>query len=220
MPLTLALCLGAIGASVACVPRARPLVGVETAARLPAAQLPAVPQLIRFAWRYDDDTFDVKGDGVVRSGPPDRARLDLFIANGFGNGMAILQGDSLFVPGIDLIRRFLPPPPLLWGALGRLALPAGRDTVARQDGDTLRADISGTDIDKRTWRVHFANAQLVRIERIEDGRVVEWTERTPQPDGTLTLRYRNAAGRRSLAIDVSEVINIVEGFDDSIWRTP
>ncbi len=213
------LLLLAAGAS-ACTPRARPLGGVEADIALPAAELPTTPQLIRFSWTYADETFDVKGDGVVRSGPPDRARLDLFIANGYGNGMAILQGDSLFVPGIDLIRRFLPPPPLLWAALGRVALPAGRDTIVRLDGDTLRADLSGTDTDKRTWRVHFASSALRRIERIEDGRVVEWAERVPLDDGTMRLRYVHNSGRRSLQLSVTETINIPEGFDDAIWRKP
>ena len=206
--------------TAACTPRARALGGVEADIPLPASELPATPQLIRFSWTYADETFDVKGDGVVRSGPPDRARLDLFIANGYGNGMAILQGDSLFVPGIDLIRRFLPPPPLLWAALGRVALPAGRDTIVRLDGDTLRADLSGSDADKRTWRVHFASSALRRIERIEDGRVVEWAERVPLDDGTMRLRYVHNSGRRSLQLSVTETINIPEGFDDAIWRKP
>ncbi len=206
--------------AAACAPRARALTGVEARRELPPAELPASPQLIRFSWTYADETFDVKGDGVVRSGPPDRARLDLFIANGYGNGMAILDGDSLFVPGIDLIRRFLPPPPLLWAALGRLALPAGRDTLVRQDGDTLRADIFGTETDKRTWRVHFAGDALRRIERIEDGRVVEWTERVPEGNGQLRLRYVHTTGRRSLLLSVTETLNIDEGFDDAIWRKP
>lgn len=209
-----------VAGATACTPRARALGGVEADIALPEAELPSTPQLIRFSWTYADETFDVKGDGVVRSGPPDRARLDLFIANGYGNGMAILQGDSLFVPGIDLIRRFLPPPPLLWAALGRVALPAGRDTIVRLDGDTLRADLSGTDADKRTWRVHFASSALRRIERIEDGRVVEWAERVPLDDGTMRLRYVHNSGRRSLQLSVTETINIPEGFDDAIWRKP
>lgn len=215
----LLVCCGS-AALLACAPRARPLVGVETRAQLPAAQLPTTPQMYRFEWKYSDDTFDVDGEGVVRTGPPERARLDLFIAGGYGSGLAVLDGDSLFVPGIDMIRRFLPPPPLLWGALGRLALPAGRDTVARLDGDTLRADISGTAIDKRTWRVHFASTRLARIERIDGDRVVEWVERVPQADGTLRLRYTNASGRRSLQLLVTEILNVNEGFDDAIWRVP
>jgi hypothetical protein len=214
-----ALLLVALTAA-ACAPRARPLVGVETRSPIPRTPLPAVPQLYRFDWTYEDDTFDVKGDGVVRTGPPERARLDLFIANGYGNGLAILEGDSLFVPGIDMIRRFLPPPPLLWAALGRVALPPGRDTTVRLDGDTLRADISGTTNDRRTWRVHFFGSALVRIERIEDGRVVEWAERVPQPDGALRLRYVHTSGRRSLNLAVSEILSIEEGFDDAIWRKP
>lgn len=212
------LCL--VAAASACAPKARPLLGVETRVPVPVAQLPSTPQMLRFTWTYADETFDVKGDGLVRTGPPDRARLDLFIANGYGNGMAILEGDTLFVPGIDLIRRFLPPPPLLWGTLGKLALPAGRDTVVRMDGDTLRADISGSDSDKRTWRIHYANARLVRIEHIEGGRVVEWMERVPAADGTLRLKYVHNTGRRSLQLSVTETLNIEEGFDNAIWRRP
>jgi hypothetical protein len=204
----------------ACAPKARPLLGVEARVPVPVAELPSTPQMLRFTWTYADETFDVKGDGVVRTGPPDRARLDLFIANGFGNGMAILEGDSLFVPGIDMIRRFLPPPPLLWGTLGKLALPAGRDTVVRMDGDTLRADISGSDTDKRTWRIHYADSRLVRIERIEGGRVVEWMDRVPVSDGTLRLKYVHNTGRRSLQLSVTETLNIEEGFDNAIWRRP
>jgi hypothetical protein len=215
-----ALLLLAAAVLPACAPKARPLLGVETRTAIPRTPLPATPQLYRFDWSYADETFDVKGDGVVRTGPPDRARLDLFVGNGFGNGMAILEGDSLFVPGIDLIRRFLPPPPLLWAALGRVALPAGRDTVVRLDGDTLRADISGSDTDRRTWRVHFSGASLARIERIEGGRVVEWAERVPLGEGRLRLRYVHTSGRRSLALSVSEILTIEEGFDDAIWRKP
>lgn len=215
-----ALLMGVLLSVAACAPRARPLTGVETQRSLPPAELPPTPQLIRFNWTYEDETFDVKGDGVVRTGPPERARLDLFIANGYGNGMAILHGDSLFVPGIDLIRRFLPPPPLLWAALGRLALPAGRDTVARLDGDTLRADISGTETDKRTWRVHFVANRLARIERIESGRVVEWAQRVPLEGGAMRLRYVHTTGRRSLELLVNETLNVEEGFDDAIWRKP
>ena len=204
----------------ACAPRARPLTGEVTTSAIPRSGLAAVPELYRFDWQYADETFDVRGDGVVRTGPPDRARLDLFIANGYGNGMAILDGDSLFTPGIDLIRRFLPPPPLLWAALGRVALPAGRDTVVRLDGDTLRADISGTDRDARRWRVHFAGSRLARIERIEGARVVEWAERVPGEAGTLRLRYVHTTGRRSLSLAVQDVIPVPEGFDDIIWRRP
>jgi hypothetical protein len=207
-------------AAAACAPRARPLTGVAAAITIPATALPAVPQLYRFEWAYADETFDVRGEGVVRTGPPDRARLDLFVASGYGGGMAILDGDSLFVPGIDLIRRFLPPPPLLWASLGRVALPPGRDTTVRLDGDTLRADIAGAARDARTWRVHFSGRDLVRIERIEDQRVLEWAERVPDGEGRLRLRYVHTGGRRSLSLAVSEILTIQEGFDDAIWRRP
>jgi hypothetical protein len=209
--------LAALGA---CAPRARPLTGEMTTSAIPRTGLPSTPELYRFDWRYADETFEVRGEGVVRTGPPDRARLDLFIANGYGNGLAILEGDSLFVPGIDLIRRFLPPPPLLWATLGRVALPPGRDTVVRLDGDTLRADISGSERDARTWRVHFSGSRLARIERIEGARVVEWAERVPGDAGTLRLTYAHTTGRRTLVLSVHEVLTVNEGFDDAIWRKP
>ena len=50
----------------------------------------------------------------------------IIIAGGFGSGGAVLIGDSLDIPGIELTRRLIPPPTLLWAALGRTNLPIGR----------------------------------------------------------------------------------------------
>lgn len=179
-----------------------------------------------FTWRYKDDTFEAQGDGVVRVAGPNRARLDFFLKNGMGGGMAILDGDSLIIPGIDLVRRFLPPLPLLWATLGRLAVPATPDTVARVDGDTLRADLGvlrGNDASKTgssAWRVTFAAKVLARVERIEKGKVQEWVSRSlNEAAGTGELRYMNEGGRRSLSISVTETKN-VNPFDDAIWRRP
>jgi len=172
-----------------------------------------------FTWKYKDDTFEAQGDGVVRVAAPERARLDFFLKNGMGGGMAILDGDSLLIPGIDLVRRFLPPLPLLWATLGRLAVPPTRDTIARVDGDTLRADLRGTDA-ARIWRVTFAGRVLARVERIEKGKIQEWVSRTiNEPSGTGELRYTKEGGRRSLSISVTETRS-VEAFDDAIWRRP
>ena len=140
--------------------------------------------------------------------------------------MAILDGDSLIIPGIDLVRRFLPPLPLLWATLGRLAVPATPDTVARVDGDTLRADLGAlrsndaANTSAPAWRVTFAGKVLARVERIEKGKVQEWVSRSVNDGaGTGELRYMNEGGRRSLSIMVTETRN-VEAFDDAIWRRP
>jgi len=209
----------------ACAPSARPLIGVPTTAALPPAELSIRPQLLRFTWTYKDETFEANGDGVVRHAPPARARLDFFLRNGMAGGYAILVDDSLTVPGIDLVRRFLPPVPLLWATLGRLALPAAPDTVARMDGDTLRADLGvlrgrdATAADGRAWRVLFGGRVLGRVERIEGGHVIEWITRRRNPAGQLELTYVHEQAKRRLGITVTDT-TLVEGFDDAIFRRP
>ena len=208
-----------------CAPAARPLNGAPTRAVLPPTAIPATPTVLRFTWTYTDDTFEANGEGAVRRQGPDRARLDFFLRNGMAGGYAILVGETLTVPGIDLVKRMLPPVPLLWASLGRLVVPPTADTVARIDGDTLRADLGalrGRDAsaaDGRAWRVAFAGRHLARLERIEGGKVVEWMSRAPGDDGALRLQYVHERGKRRLAIAVSDT-TIVEGFDDAIWRRP
>src|SRR5919206_4616658 len=108
----------------ACVPRARPLAGrpVEPST-LPRAELPAVARRIVFVWDYADQDMAARGEGVARVAPPDSARLDVFLGGGFGGASAFLIGDTVRAPGGDLVRRVIPPPPLLWAGLGRLAIP-------------------------------------------------------------------------------------------------
>lgn len=207
----------------ACAPAARPLRGTPTRAVLPPTSIPAAPTVLRFTWSYADETFEANGEGAVRRQGPDRARLDFFLRNGMAGGFAILVSDSLTIPGIDIVRRMLPPVPLLWASLGRLAVPATPDTTARIDGDTLRADLGAlrsrdaAGADGRAWRVAFAGGHLAKVERIEDGKLVEWMTRAPGDDGTLRLQYVHERGKRRLTIAVSDT-TIVEGFDDAIWR--
>lgn len=219
------LCASAFFAVVSCAPAIRPLVGVPAPAQLPPTAIAAQPQQLRFTWSYKDETFEANGDGVVRTQYPDHARLDFFLKNGMAGGYAILIGDSLIVPGIDLVRRFLPPVPLLWGTLGRLVLPPTADTVVRRDGETLRADLGalrGGDASKShgpAWRVMFTGNALTRIERIESGKLIEWMSRQPTANGEWELRYVHERAKRSLRIVVTETLT-VEGFDDAIWRRP
>ena len=91
-----------------------------------------------------------------------------------------------------MVRRLVPPPTLLWAALGRVALPNLPDTVIRIDGATLRADI-GRPV---AWRLTFRATTLVRAERVDGGRVAEWVERPT--DRTFAIGTRDA--RRSLQL--------------------
>jgi hypothetical protein len=196
-------------AIAACRPRLAPLVGESRApSSLPKPTLAPGHTQIVFNWDLDDRDMSGRGEGVARIAAPDSARLDFFLAGGMGGGAVILIRDSLRTPGSDMARRFIPPPTLLWAALGRVALPNLPDTVIRVDGTTLRADI-GSPV---SFRLTFVNDSLVRAERVDGGRVSEWIERTGS-----RMRYRNEGARRSLQLVVTRTEH-PPGFDASIWH--
>src|SRR4029079_2566479 len=142
--------------------------------QLPVGELPSGNRKIVFEWELKDGEMTARGEGVARVASPDSARLDFFLGGGLGSGAAVLIGDSLQVPGPDMIRKLIPPRPLLWAALGRLQLPADRDTTMRIDGANLRAALGCPS----HWRVTFRGDPLARLERVGDGRLLEWVDRS------------------------------------------
>lgn len=191
-----------------CVPKAPPLAGAPAPAVVPRLELPAGHTRFVFDWSYQDPDMQGRGDGAIRAAAPDSARLDLFIAGGLGGATAVLIGGELRAPGPEAVRKMVPPAPLLWAALGRLAVPAAADTVARLDGDTLRIDIGRRSV----WRVTVAGGALKRLERIDDGRIVQSVRRAD--DGRV--RYYDASARRTLDFTITTVDHNVD-FDASIW---
>ena len=180
----------------ACAPKARPLTGAPTRAALPTFAVDPRPHVLEFTWEYKDETFEAAGEGAVRVQGPDRARLDFFLRNGMAGGYAILIGDTLSTPGGDLVKRLLPPAPLLWASLGRLALPAAPDTAARMDGDTLRADLGalrGKDASGADGRARMEEGQW---RRLGNGRVCDVAA-----CHTYALVPRTATGGRAYAGD-------------------
>jgi len=145
--------------------------------------------------------------------PPDSARLDFFLAGGMASGASVLIGGELRLPprSDELARRLVPPPPLLWAALGRVAVPALRDTAARVDGDTLRADI-GQPV---AWRLTFVRDTLRRLERVDGGRVVEWVDRSVNG----RIRYRQEVNRRRLDLVITRS-DTLSALDPAIWIFP
>jgi hypothetical protein len=198
-----------VAASVGCAPRLKPLGGVADPIAIPDTRMPPGSERVRFTWSLDDQELSARGDGVARITAPDSVRLDFFLAGGLGGGAAVLIGDTLLAPGPDLLRRMVPPPPLMWAALGRLTVPALPDTVVRSDSGVLRADI-GRPV---AWRVSFRGRMLTRLERVDGGRVQEWLERSD----SAHVRYRNESARRTLDIVITRSDSVAD-FDPAIWH--
>src|SRR5690349_20264996 len=94
------LTLAAAAVTLACVPKLTPLSGSDVpASRLPRTQLPPGHRKVVFTWDMQDGEMNARGDGAARIAAPDSARMDFFLAGGFGQGAAVLIGDSLRTPG-------------------------------------------------------------------------------------------------------------------------
>lgn len=179
--------------AVGCVPTAAPLKGVLAPDRaLPSLTLPGGHRHLVFKWDYEEGEIAARGDGSVRTAAPDSARLDFFLGGGLGAGAAILIGDSLRAPNAQLARRYIPPTPMMWAALGRLAIPALPDTVVRIDGDLLRADV-GRPVQ---WRVAIRGDTLIGLEHINGGKITESVSR----DANGVLTYEAPGARRRLRL--------------------
>jgi hypothetical protein len=138
---------------------------------------------------------------------PDSARLDFFLGGGLGAGAAVLIGDSLRSPHAELAKRYIPPTPMMWAALGRLAIPALADTVVRVDGDLLRADV-GRPVQ---WRVAIRGDTIVSLEHVSGDRIIERIVRVA--GGVVT--YERPGARRRLQLTVLR--EQTGSFDASIW---
>jgi hypothetical protein len=193
---------------VACTPTAAPLKGVLAPDRaLPAISLASGHRHMVFRWEYQEGDIAARGDGSIRTAAPDSARLDFFLGGGLGAGGAVLIGDSLRAPHADLARRYIPPAPLMWAALGRLAIPPLADTVVRIDGELTRADIGRP----LQWRVAIKGDTLIELDHISNGKITE--SLTRGSNGTLTFQAPGA--RRTLRLTV--IREEPGSFDASIW---
>ena len=204
----LALLVLAASALACAPPAAAPLPGaVAPVVALPSSALAPGHRQIVFDWEYEQGDARMRGEGVVRVAAPDSARLDLFLGGGFGSGAAVLIGDSLRAPVVDAAKRLIPPAPMLWAALGRLAIPAAADTAVRVDGATVRADIGQAPV----WRAEFHGSRLARLERIDDGRVRDFVIRREKE-----VVYESFSPRSKLTLKITRDEPAM-AFDAKIW---
>lgn len=200
--------LAGVVVALACAPAVRPLAGVPAPAMsLPALELAPGHRRVVFRWDYEENSLIARGEGAMRIASPDSARVDLFLTGGIAVGRAILIGDSLTATNHAQVSRFLPPPPLMWAALGRLAIPPLPDTTVTVEGDLLHADIGRP----AAWRVTIKGNRLMRLARLNGGRFVELVTR----DDGGRLLYE-VPGRRKLWLGIIREEE-VPAFDASIW---
>jgi hypothetical protein len=193
-------------------PMAGELKGVPAPVRVPAAVLPHGDRKVTFRWEYRDRDLLARGEGRALIAPPDSMRVDFAVAGGMGSGHAWLFGDTVVSGGgggSARVKRYLPPPVLLWAALGRFQVPAV-DTTVRMDGDTLRADLSeGANV----WRVAFTDTRLVGLLRLSTGRVRETVVRRKNDD----IKFDNPAAGRSLTLTHVRSDTVAE-IDPELWQ--
>lgn len=197
--------LAAVLAATACAPRVAPLTAPLVEEGVPETALPRGHMRVIFRWHYDDPLFEARGEGVARVAAPDSVRLDFFADGGLGSGGAILIGDSIRTAEEDG-RRYLPPVPLLWAALGVLRVTAA-DTVVRRRSDTVWVEFN------RTYRAAVVGRQVVELGRMDGGR---WRDRVSIDSSQIAYRQFRSSVRRRLTL--TSLRRIPEGpFDASIW---
>jgi hypothetical protein len=193
----------------ACAPRTGPLAGAPApSVAIPRIDLPGKHRRIVFRWDYSENALAMRGEGAIRTAFPDSARVDLFLTGGLPAGYAILIGDTIRATSQDQVRRFLPPPTLMWAALGRLVLPPLPDTTVTIQGDTLNAEIGRP----AGWRIRLMGGRLTQLVRVTGGRVAESVTRVP--GGRLLYEV---PGRRRLWLGIVRDEE-VPAFDASIWN--
>jgi len=174
------------------------------------------PVQIDFEWSLQEREGRFSGMGVTRVAPPDRARLDLFGPRGEGYlSAAFVEGEIRLPPGASPTT--LPPPELLWTALGVFQPPGGATLVAtRAEGTDLELDYTA---DGERWRYRFVGDRM---------RSVEWTSRAGgrrtvelDGDGELglpgTAVYKDWRQFVELRLTLKEAF-AVDGFSPDIWQ--
>ncbi|MEQ1855950.1 MAG: hypothetical protein ABL963_05725 [Longimicrobiales bacterium] len=176
------------------------------------------PLRILFAWELNDGGQRVEGRGVARVEPPYRARLDLFLDNGETVvSAALVDGELRLPPGSP--DDILPPPDLMWGALGifRPLGPAQLLGADRLEGEGVRLRYAYTE----GKEIHYGVEQglLSTLELLDGGRVVQRVDVAPTRSERYPVEatYRNLAAFRELRLR-RESLSVVAPFDPEIWN--
>jgi hypothetical protein len=207
---------GVLAAGCATVPAGGPP-DPATEARVVAATAPQQPMQVTFDWNMTDRDARFNGRGVLRVDRGYRARVDLFGPRGETLTAGVVEGEQMRVvpAGSEAL---LPPPALLWAALGVFRAPTG--TVLTSTTAVDGGFILGYARDDAHWTFRFENDAL---------RSTEWTQgrarRTVVLTGTAPMGlpqqavFRDWTEFRELTLRVTDVEQRT-GFDRDVWILP
>jgi hypothetical protein len=183
--------------------------------RVAAANGLSQPLQITFRWDLEEQDGRFDGQGVTRSQPTDRARLDLFGPRGETYLTAALIGNEIRLPAGSRDVP-LPPPTLLWCVLGVFTPPPGAALVASSEsGSTTRLEYTAAG---ERWRFRFENDRLRQAEwtgRAEGRRTVDLGA-AGELGLPRTATYRDHLAFVKLELELDQA-TAVDGFPPDIW---
>ncbi len=182
-----------------------------------AATAPKRPLKLVFDWSLQDREARFSGRGAARIEPPYRARLDLFGPRDEGYLSAAVVGEELRLPpAAQEQAAIVPPPALLWTALGVLNPPAdARLTAVRRTGDDAQLEYTrGTD----RWRFTLAGGRLahVQFDHAGAGRLTVDLKGAGPLDLPKQAVYRDYAAFRTLTLTLDRA-DEAESFPPDVW---
>lgn len=176
------------------------------------------PVRVVFAWSLDEPGLRVRGRGVARMEPPDRARLDLFSSGGETILRAAMVGDELRLPP-GAQSSLVPPPALFWSALGIFRPGTGSFLAggSREGNDRVRLEyaLSG----ERELRYRLRNRAVEGVDLLRGGQLFEQLSLVPSPEARFPREtvYRHLGEFRELKFTL-ETVDEVDAFPSDIWE--
>jgi hypothetical protein len=189
----------------------------EAEQRLETATAPARRAQITFDWNMTDRDARFSGRGVLRADSGYRARVDLFGPRGETLAAAVVEGANMRVAPAAA-EAMLPPPAMLWAALGVFRRPVDAPlTGTRVTDDGISLEYSR---DRIQWSFRFDGDRL---------RSAEWSDGSGRRTVVLTgtadrgfpgqAVFRDWTEFRELTLRVTDVEERA-AFEPDVWILP
>ncbi len=182
-----------------------------------AATAPQRPLKLVFDWSLQDRDARFSGKGAARVEPPYHARLDLFGPRDESYLSAAVVGEELHIPqAAEAQAAVVPPPALLWTALGVLNPPTdARLSGVRRAGDQTELEYTRG---PERWRFTLVDERLSRVQfdRSGAGRLTVELKGTGPLGLPKQAIYRDYAAFRTLTLTLDRA-DEAEPFPPEIW---